>query len=382
MRGRPALRLALGAIGGPREEATSVVLSLGLGLTVLASVGQIESNLRSAIERDLPERAPSYFFVDIQTDQLDGFLQRLDDDPLVSQVETAPMLRGILTRINDRPAREVAPGHWVVRGDRGVTYAATPPEGTIITAGEWWPEDYDGPPLVSFSAEIAREIGLQLGDRITVNILGRDITATIANFRVVDFSTAGIGFVMAMNPTALQGAPHTHIATVYASEAAEAAILRDLAGQFPNITAVRVREAIDRAAEALAGIAAATAWAAGATLVTGFVVLIGAAAAGERARVFEAAVLKTLGATRRRILSSFALRSALLGAAAGSVAILGGGLAGWGVMTFVMEASYRFEPVSAVAIVVGGVLATLLAGLGFAARPLAARPARVLRAED
>jgi putative ABC transport system permease protein len=382
VRGRTALRLALGAIGGPREEAVSVVLSLGLGLTVLATVGQIDANLRAAIQRDLPERAPAFFFVDIQTAQLEGFRARLDGDPLVSDVQTAPMLRGVVTGINGRPAREVAGDHWVLRGDRGVTYAATPPDGTVITEGAWWPEDYAGPPLVSFAAEEGAEMGLKLGDTVTVNILGRDITAEIASFRVVDFSTAGIGFIMAMNPAALAAAPHTHIATVYAAPEAEAAILRDLAGDFPNITAVAVREAIDRASEALAAIAAATAWAAAATLVTGFIVLIGAAAAGERARVFEAAVLKTLGATRGRILQSFALRSALLGAAAGAVAILGGAIAGWGVMTFVMETGYRFEPVSAVGIVAGGVLATLLAGLAFALRPLAARPARVLRAQD
>lgn len=382
VRGRTALRLALGAVGGPREEAASVILSLGLGLSVLAAVGQIDANLRSAIERDLPERAPAFFFVDIQTDQLPGFLDRLEGDPLVSDIETAPMLRGILTGINGRPGREVAGEHWVFRGDRGVTYAAEPPPGTVITSGEWWPADHDGPPLVSFSSDIGEELGLRLGDTLTVNILGRDITATIANFRVVDFTTAGIGFVMAMNPAALAAAPHTHIATVHAAPEAEAAILRDLAREYPNITAVRVREAIDRVSEALAGIAAATAWAAGATLLTGFMVLIGAAAAGERARVFESAVLKTLGAVRGRILASFALRSALLGAAAGGVAIVAGGLAGWGVTTFVMETSYRFEPLSALGIVIGGVLATLLAGLAFALRPLAARPAQVLRAQE
>jgi len=382
VRGRPALRLALGAIGGPGPEAVSVILSLGLGLTVLAAVGQIDSNLRQTIRDELPDRAPAYFFVDIQTDQLEAFRARLDDDPQVSNVETAPMLRGIITRINDRPAAEVAPGHWVLRGDRGVTYAAAPPPGTQITQGTWWPEDYDGLPLVSVSDEIATEIGLQLGDTITVNILGRDITARIENFRVVDFSTAGIGFVLAMNPSALQGAPHSHIATVYAAPEAEAAILRDLGGRFPNITAIPVREAIDLAADALAGIAAAITWAAAATLVTGFIVLIGAAAAGERARVFEAAVLKTLGATRGRILASFALRSALLGAAAGGVALVGGGLAGWAVMRFVMEAGFRFDPVSALAIVAGGIAATLLAGLFFALRPLAARPAAVLRTQD
>ena len=158
--------------------------------------------------------------------------------------------------------------------------------------------------------------------------------------------------------------------------------MRDVSKAYPNVTAIRIREAIDRVTEALEAIATATAWAAAATLVTGFVVLIGAAAAGERARVYEAAVLKTLGATRGKILASFALRSALMGAAAGVVAIVAGGIAGWAVMVFVMEASYRFEPVSAFAIVLGGVLATMAAGLLFALRPLAARPAQVLRSQE
>ncbi|MCE6950628.1 FtsX-like permease family protein [Cereibacter sphaeroides] len=381
-RGRTALRLALGAIGGPREEAVSVVLSLGLGLSVLAAVGQIDANLRAAIDRDLPERAPSYFFVDIQQDQIDGFLRRVQEDAAVSRVEAAPMLRGVLTRINGRSAREVAGEHWVVRGDRGISYAATPPESGRVVAGNFWPADYQGPAQVSFAAEEAEEIGLKLGDRLTVNILGRDIEAEITSFREVDFSSAGMGFVMVMNPSALQGAPHTFIATVYAEPEAEAAILRDLASAFPNITAIRVRDAIDRVTEALSAIATATAWAAAATLVTGFIVLIGAAAAGERGRIYEAAVLKTLGATRGRILASFALRSALLGAAAGLVAILAGGLAGWAVMTFVMDSDFRFEPVSALAIVAGGILATLLAGMVFALRPLRARPAQVLRAQE
>jgi putative ABC transport system permease protein len=382
VRGRTALRTALGAVGGPGSEATSVVLSLGLGLAVLASVGQIDSNLRAAIQRDLPEVAPSYFFVDIQPDQLQPFLDRVTTDPAVSRVDTAPMLRGIITRINGQRAQDVAGDHWVIEGDRGVTYMTEAPPPEEIVAGEWWPDDYSGPPLMAFAAEEAMEIGIGLGDRITVNILGRDIEAEIAALREVSFENAGIGFVVTMSQNALAGAPHTHIATVYAAEEAEAAILRDVAGAAPNITAIRVRDALDRVAEALRSLAAATSYGAGATLVTGFIVLIGAAAAGERGRVFEAAVLKTLGAARGRILLSFALRSAFLGAAAGAVAILAGALGGWAVMTFVMDTSYAFEPVSAVAIVLGGALATLLAGLAFAWRPLSARPARVLRARD
>nr|MCU0856065.1 FtsX-like permease family protein [Paracoccaceae bacterium] len=375
LRGRSTLRMALGAVGGPGSEATSVVLSLGLGLTV-------DTNLRGAIQRDLPEVAPSYFIVDIQNDQMPAFRAMLDADAAIETVESAPMLRGVITQINGRPAAEVAGDHWVLQGDRGVTYSEAPTEGTIVTAGQWWPEGYDGPPQISFAAEEAAEMGLSLGDRLTVNILGRDIEGEVTSFREVDFSTAGIGFVMSMNPGALSGAPHTHIATIYAEPEAEGRILRELATAFPNITAIRVKDAIDRVAEVLGGIAAAVTYGALATLITGGIVLIGAAAAGERARTYEAAVLKTLGASRATILANFALRSAILGAAAGIVAILAGGLAGWGVTRFVMDTDFVFEPVSALAIVIGGILATLLAGLAFAWRPLAARPARVLRARE
>ncbi|MFQ6547485.1 ABC transporter permease [Aestuariibius sp. 2305UL40-4] len=381
-RGRPALRAALGAIGGPRSEAISVVLSLGLGLTVLASVGQIDGNLRQAIARDLPEVAPSFFFVDIQPDQLEGFNDRLATDPAVSRVDTAPMLRGIISQINGQPARQVAGDHWVLDGDRGVTYNAAQPENTTLTEGEWWPEDYTGPPLISFAAEEGAELDLEIGDEITINILGRDITATIASFREVDFSTAGIGFILSMNPAALAGAPHTHIATVYAEQEAEAQILRDLANAYPNITGIAVRDGIARASDLLDGIAAAVSYGAAATLLTGFLVLIGAAAAGERARTTEAAILKTIGATRRRILTSFALRAALLGFAAGCVALLAGIIGGWSVTTFIMDTSYAVIWGSALPIILGGIAATLLAGLAFAWRPLAARPAQVLRARE
>ncbi|MEM9438287.1 MAG: FtsX-like permease family protein, partial [Pseudomonadota bacterium] len=378
-RGRTALRLALGAIGGPREEAASVVLSLGLGLSVLAAVGQIDGNLRGAITGELPDVAPSYFFVDIQNDQLPGFMERLESDPEVSRIDSAPMLRGIITRINGQPAAEVAGDHWVIQGDRGVTYSTEVPDNTRVTEGTWWEADYAGPPQISFAAEEALEMGLELGDELTINILGRDITGEITSFREVDFSTAGIGFILSMNPAALAGAPHTHIATVYASEEAEAPILRDLASQFPNITAIRVRDAIDRVSDLLGGLAAATSYGASATLLTGFLVLIGAAAAGQRARTYEAAVLKTLGASRAAILRSFAWRSAILGLGAGLVALLAGALGGWAVSRYIFETDYTLIWDNALTIILAGILTTMIAGLAFSLGPLAARPAQVLR---
>ena len=381
-RGRPRLRWALAAIGGRGEGAGSVVLSLGLGLSVLAVVGQIDGNLRRAITGNLPDIAPSYFFVDIQKDQMQGYTERLANDPGVSRVDSAPMLRGVITQINGLPAREVAGDHWVLRGDRGVTFAATPDTRTRLTQGTWWDADYTGPPLISFAAEEAAEMGLKLGDAITVNVLGRDITGTIQSFQEVDFSGAALGFILTMNPTALAGAPHSFISTVYAEASAEAAILRDLSSRYPNITAIRVRDAIDRVASVLSGLAAATSYGALATLLTGFLVLIGAAAAGADARTYEAALLKTLGASRGAIAFSFILRAALLGLFAGLVALLAGVVGGWAVSVYVMETDYAIIWPSALLVIVGGVTATVLAGLGFALRALNARPAQVLRARQ
>jgi putative ABC transport system permease protein len=381
-RGYPRIRWALTAIGGTGEGASAVVLSLGLGLSVLAAVGQIDGNLRQAISGNLPDIAPSYFFVDIQKDQIDGYTKRLTEDSAVSRIDSAPMLRGVVTQINGRPAKDVAGNHWVVRGDRGVTYAAEPGKDANITAGEWWAPDYTGPPLISFAAEEADEIGLSLGDTLTINVLGRDVTGTIASFQEVDFSTAGIGFILTMNPSALEGAPHTFISTVYAEPDAEAAILRDIATAYPNITAIRVRDAIDRVAAVLAGLAAATSYGAAATLLTGFLVLIGAAAAGADARRYEAALLKTLGASRRAIATSFLLRAALLGLFAGAVALLAGILGGWAVSRFVMETNFSVVWPSAILIIMGGALASVLASLGFAVKALNARPAQELRARE
>ncbi|MEQ6204603.1 FtsX-like permease family protein [Sulfitobacter sp. HNIBRBA2951] len=382
LRGRPRWRWAMAAIGGTGEGAGAVVLSLGLGLSVLAAVGQIDGNLRQAIAGNLPDVAPSYFFVDIQKNQMAGYTERLESDPAVSRIDSAPMLRGVVTMINGRPAVETGGDHWALTGDRGLTYAAQPGDKAVITDGAWWPADYAGPPQISVAREEAEEIGLTLGDTVTFNILGRDIQGTITSFQEVDFSTAGLGFVFTLNPAALQGAPHTFISTVYAEPEAEAQILRDLAQEFPNITAVRVKDAIARVADVLAGLAAATSYGAAATLLTGFLVLIGAAAAGADARTYEAAMLKTMGATRRMIAASFILRAALLGFAAGAVALLAGGLGGWAVSTFVMKTSYSVIWPSALSIIAGGIIATVLAGLGFARRALQARPAQVLRGRE
>ncbi|MEM7686850.1 MAG: FtsX-like permease family protein, partial [Pseudomonadota bacterium] len=319
---RPGLRLALGAIGAPSAGTPGVVLALGLGLGVLAAIAQIDHNMQKLLKDQLPEDAPAFFFVDIQSAQLDPFRAQVMGVDGTERLETAPMLRGIVTELNGVPAKEATidpAGAWVLRGDRGVSYSATVPTGAAITEGAWWAEDYSGPPLVSFAEEEGRELGLSIGGTVTVNILGRPITAEVANFRKVEWRGMGINFLMILSPGALAGAPHTHIATLYADQDAEAPVMRTVSRDMPNVTPVLLREQIDTVSESLGKLGTATRWGALAVLLTGLAVLIGTAAAGEERRTSEAAILKVLGASRRAILASFALRAALTGAIAGVV---------------------------------------------------------------
>jgi putative ABC transport system permease protein len=382
LQGRLSLRAAVSAIASGTERAGPVVMGIGLGLAVLAAVGQIDGNLRNSMTKSLPDKAPSFFFLDIQSGQLEEFNQRLLDNTEVDRVETAPMLRGLVTQINGKPAAEVGGDHWVLRGDRGISYAAAMPENTSLTAGQWWPDDYSGPAQISFSAEAAEEIGIGLSDSLTLNVLGRDITATITSLRDVDFSNAGMGFVILLNAGALAGAPHSHIATVYAAEAAEIPILDELGQAFPNVTGIQIREAVLMVSGIVSSIASAASIGAIATLITGFLILIGAASASSEQRAYETAILKTLGATRHEILVSFALRSAMVGALAASVALGAGLLGGWAVSNFVFESSFEVIWSNAALIILGGVGATLITGVLFALGPLSQSAAAELRHRD
>jgi putative ABC transport system permease protein len=382
LRHRPGLRLALGAIGAPGGQTGEVVLALGLGLGILAAIGQVDANLQRLIREQLPEGSPAFFFIDIQNHQLQEFRALVQGIEGVGKIATAPMLRGVITHLDGVPAAEARidpDGAWVLRGDRGVSYASRPPEGAVITEGAWWAEDYTGAPLVSFSEHEAGELGLALGSTITVNVLGRPITARIASLREIEWRGLGINFLMEFNPAALAGAPHGHLATVHAAPEAEAGIMRAVGRALPNVTVVRVRDQIDRVSLALRDLGAATRWASAALLATGLVVLIGAAATAAERQIAEAAILKVLGAGRRRILASFALRAGLLGALAGVVALVWGLAAAWAATRFLLDGPFVLQPGAALSVVAGGAGLNLLAGLFFAARPLRLRPAQVLR---
>src|ERR1700688_4236569 len=211
------LRLAISNIYRPGALTPSVVMSLGLGLAVLVTITQIDGNLRRQFLAALPDRAPSFYFIDIPTHDADRFGTFLKATAPDSNVEDVPMLRGRIVAARGVQAEDLKPSadsEWVLQSDRGLTYTGEIPRGSKVVEGQWWSADYDCPPLVSLEKKIADGLRLKIGDEIVVNVLGRDIPARIANLRNIDWQGLGINFVLVFSPNAFKGAPHTHIATL------------------------------------------------------------------------------------------------------------------------------------------------------------------------
>ncbi len=380
-----ALRLAIGNIHRPGALTPSVVLSLGLGLTLLVALALIDGNLRHQISDSLPARAPNFFFVDIQPNDVDAFSKLVTGLTTNATLQKVPMLRGRIMAVNGTDVRDLkvpSEGAWVLRGDRGITYAATPPENSTVTEGKWWPKDYGGEPLVSFSEEEGKAIGLAVGDTVTVNVLGRNITARVANFRRLEWETMGINFVMVFSPNTFAGAPHAWLATLVAPDADsadEAKILNAVTRAFPAITTVRVKDALDIVNRLVAQLAAAIRAAASVALVASVLVLSGALAAGNRARIHDAVVLKTLGATRRTLIAAFSTEYMLIGLATAIFALAAGGAAAWFVVARIMSLPWMFLPQVAVTTIVLALVLTVGFGLIGTWRVLGHKAAPVLR---
>jgi putative ABC transport system permease protein len=381
----PRLRMALANLHRPGAPTASVVLSLGMGITVLVAIMMIERNLSERIAEVVEEQAPAFFFIDIQPQQTDDFDALVRSFPEAGAIRQVPMLRGRITAMAGVPVSEIEPppNHaWVTRGDRGLTWARTPPEsGSHIVAGEWWPGDYDGPPLISFDAEAAKAYRLKIGDEVAFNILGRQFVATIANLRRIDWASLGMNFVVIFSPGALERAPQIRIATVQIGADSEDALEAAVNKRFPNISAIRVRDVVADVNRIMKSIDVAMKSVAAVAIIAGVLVLSGAIAAGRRQRIYDAVVLKTLGATRRDVLTAYLIEFTMLGLVTAAIAAAAGSLAAWAVTTGLMHVDWAFTPGAMIWTTLVCVAATLFFGAIGAWRALGQKAAPLLRNE-
>ena len=382
----PRMRMAVSNLYRPGNATADIVLSLGLGLTVLVAVALVEGNLRREIADTLPEDAPAFFFVGVEADRIDRLTEAVEGIAGTERFQSVPFLRGRIVRVNGLDPEEalVDDEHgWLIRGDRGLSYAAVAPDNPDNPAvdGEWWPPDYAGPPLLSVDVDVIEAFDLALGDTITLNVLGREITAEVRHVRRVEWQGMQVNFALLLSPEPLRRAPHSYVATVGATPEAEARVERALVREFPQVTTVRVREALGRVAELMGAIAAAARGVGGVTLLSGALVLAGAVAAGHRRRTYESVVLKVLGVRRRDVVLIHAVEFALLGLVTGTIAAAAGTLTAWGVTTQVLEQDWTFLPGTVAGTVGFCIVLTLSLGLVGTWRALGESAAPHLRNE-
>jgi putative ABC transport system permease protein len=381
--GSPRLRLSLAALHRPGNSTSAVMLSLGIGLSVLLTLALIERNLDRQIGERLPDEAPAFFFIDIQPDQNGEFLSILEKNG-AQGIRHAAMVRGRLIRIAGIPAEDarIAPGvQWAISGDRALTSSVAPPTDAKIVAGHWWPADYKGPALISMDAKIAHGMGLKLGDTLVFNVLGREIEGSITSLREINWMTLNMSFAFIFSPGILEAAPHTILASAHSGKELEDQIEKAVTDRLANVSVIRVRQSLETVHDMLDSTAVAIRMAGTVTLIVGLTVLAGAVAAGRQRRTKEAVLLKVLGAEHKDILYLGLIELGILGGAAGTISALVGNLGSWLVLKLLMRADWVFMPFITSIIISLGILIALLAGLFGAWRALGASAAVQLRNE-
>ena len=383
-----SLALAIASIGGPGSLARAIAVSLGLGLGLLVATALIYRALLKEIEGNIEADAPAYYFVDVEESDIGKFGDTVKAIVPDAKLDDAPMLRGRIVALKGVPAEKVEAdpdARWVLSGDRGLTYTDAVPPASTLVEGTWWPKDYSGSPLVSFDAELAKGLGLKLGDTITVNILGRNVDAKIASLRKIDWESLAINFVMVFSPNTLAGAPHRALTTLELPQgtdpALEGKVIQALSERFPLVTAVKVGDIVAAAKELLAKVMTAIKATAGVTLLIGAAVLAGAVAAGQQQRKYLAVLYKTLGAMRWRIVSAELLEFGLLGLATALLSVLIATITAWALCKWAFDVTFVFSPLAVLETVLLALALVLTVGALTTWRLLSVKAAPYLRTE-
>lgn len=379
---RPLLRLAIANLHRPGAQTPALVIALGLALTLFVTLAAIQTSLSAEIQRTVPKVAPSQFVLDIPSADRARFTGIVERAAPGAELNIVPALRGTIVAYGDQRVADLAEkpeGAWFLRGERGVTYSATLPQGSDLTAGTWWAPDYAGPPLVSLDEEAAQILDIGVGDTLTISVLGREIEARIASLRKVNWDTMGFNYIMVFSPNTLQAAPHSLAATITMPPANESVVSRALLAAFPSVSIIAVGEVIAQVSDILTQMSGAIVAAASVAILAGIAVLIGAIAASRQARAYDSVIMKTLGATRWQVLGAQALEYGLLAAMLAMVSLALGSAAAWYVIVQVFDFGWAPDWAVVLGTLAGGALITLAIGLAGSIPIMSVRPAGALR---
>ena len=378
----PLPRLALANLHRPGAQTSALVVALGLGLTLFVTLAAIQTSINSEIKNSVPERAPSFFVLDIPRDGVTRFTQMVRQVDPKGVINLIPALRGTIIEYGGQRVdqlEELPEGAWVLNGDRGLTYSATIPKGSELVEGKWWASDYNGPPLVSLDAEVAKTLGVGVGDSMTVSLLGVEVPAKIASLREVKWENFGLNYVMVFSPGSLDKAPHNMVATLTVSKEAERKLAKSLPPAFPSLSLIEVGEVTAQITTLLTQMAQAIAAAASIAILAGIAVLVGAIAAARASRIYDSVIMKMLGGTRVQILGAQAVEYGILAVVLGLLSLALGLGAAYYVVVQIFDFTFAPDPTILAVTLIGGAGLTFVLGIVGSLPILAARPSEALR---
>lgn len=388
----PLLRAALGNLHRPGAQTGALVTALGFGLSTFVLLAAVQTSLDANIMGRIPNRAPDYFVLDVPKDRVGEFEAAVRTVAPAAKIRAIPALRGAILAFGPKERmtrtaglKDLPEGAWALRGERGLTYAEDLPEGNSLTSGAWWPKGYAGPPLVSVDERLAEAVGLKLGDKLTIGVLGVERTATTASFRRIDWDSLGFNYVLVFSPNALRDAPHNFAATIdlppdaAGGGGAKTGLLRRLVRAFPSSSVIETGGLLRDARALLTQMSLAILAAASVTVLAGVAVLLGAIAAARASRLYDNVILRVLGASRRQLLLLQLAEYGTLAAVLSLVALaLGTGIA-WGVVTQLFEFDWLPDWPTVLGVLGAGLTLVLTFALAGSLPLLRAKPAQALR---
>ncbi len=366
-----------------RGRASAVqVVAFGLGLTMLLLLTIVRTDLLQGWRQTMDDEAPNHFMINIQPQELDS-VAALFDSAGVPKPNFVPMVRARMTTINseDVKTREYPDprGEWMANREANLSFAAKLSDSNEIVDGEWWAEDYDGPPLISVEEDAALETGLSLGDKIVFMVAGQEVELTVASIRRVDWDSFQPNFFMLLSPGSLDKMPTTYVSALRLTKESQPLLIA-LVRKHPSISVIdieailqQVRGIIDKASTAVQAVFAFT-------LAAGIAVLFAAVQSTIDERRFESAMLRALGAQKRTVLAGVMTEFAALGLAAGVLASAGASILAAIVAIQLFELPYVFNPWLWVTGIIAGVFVVCASGFIAARSAINAPPVDVLRA--
>ena len=377
-----AWRYGLANVARRGRDSAVQVVAFGLGLTVLLLLTIVRTDLLDGWRQTLDENAPNHFMINIQPQERES-VANIYRSAGVEPPEFMPLVRARMSTINgvsvkDREYPDPG-GRWMANREANLSFAASLSSSNEILEGEWWPEDYDGPPLLSVEEEAAVETGLVLGDKLVFNVAGWEVEAEIASIRKINWDSFQPNFFMVFSPGALDGMPTTYISSLRLAPE-ERPVLVDLVRTHPSISVIdldailqQVRGIVQKASLAVQAVFVFT-------LAAGIAVLFAAVQSTIDERRFESAMLRALGARKRIVFSGVMAEFAALGAAAGVLASAGASILAAIVAVRLFELPYEFNPWLWIAGVGAGIFVVCVSGYIAARSAVNAAPVDVLRA--